>query len=310
MPKRAFESRMRPLLLCLLALVTGCSGTPTSGTQLSAARAFSVTRPQAVLHGKHLGSGPPLILVHGGADHRIFHPVLDRLASEFTVVFYDQRGYGATEVSEAAPSTTLATDVADLDAIRAHFGWQKVSVLAYSHGGPIGLEYARTSSARLSKLILLATYSDNETRIRLAQKPASAVVADESRRKQLRELDQLDLSEDERKVREFMITPHFFHERELARTDVEFWLASKCIDSGDKRWRSPRTKVFTELLREIATDTLVLCGELDRITPLQHSRRMAQLLPNARLGVLSGCGHLCHADDSESFIRAVREYLR
>jgi len=300
---------MRPLLLCLLALLAACSGAPSGGPQQTAT-AFAVARPHAVLHGKHVGSGPPLILVHGGADHRIFHPVLDRLADEFTVVFYDQRGYGATEVSDEAEATTLATDVADLDAIRAHFGWQDVSVLAYSHGGPIGLEYARTHAERLSKLILLATYSNNEERIMLAQKPATAVVQNEGRRKQVEALDALDLSAEERQVREFMITPHFFHERELARADVAFWLSSKCIDSGDKRWRSPRTKVFTELLVEITTDTLVLCGELDRITPLPHSRRMAHCLPNGILSVLSGCGHLCYADDPESFLRAVREYLR
>lgn len=301
---------MRLPWLCSLTLViAACSGTPSGGGD-GRAVTFTLQRDGAVVHGKYLGSGPPLILVHGGADHRIFHPVLDRLADEFTVVFYDQRGYGATEVDEDEPPTTLATDIADLDAIRQFFRWQEVSLLAYSHGGPIGLEYAQRHPDHLSKLILLATYSDNEARIALAQQPASEVVHDPVRKAKVRALDELDLSPEERAVREFLITPHFFHERELAHADVEFWLASKCIDSGDKRWRSPRTKVFTELLPQIEAETLVLCGELDRITPLAHSRRMARALPNGRLGVLAGCGHLCHADDPETFLRDVREFLR
>jgi pimeloyl-ACP methyl ester carboxylesterase len=39
-------------------------------------------------------------------------------------------------------------------------------------------------------------------------------------------------------------------------------------------------------------ETLIVVGDKDLLTPEEHSRRMAQLLPNAELLVLAGAGHL------------------
>ncbi|WP_420479302.1 alpha/beta fold hydrolase [Brevundimonas sp. FT23028] len=45
-------------------------------------------------------------------------------------------------------------------------------------------------------------------------------------------------------------------------------------------------------LRAFAGPALVLCGEVDRITPPEGHREMAALLPNAELVIAPGCGHL------------------
>lgn len=45
-------------------------------------------------------------------------------------------------------------------------------------------------------------------------------------------------------------------------------------------------------LRAFAGPALVLCGEVDQITPPQGHREMAALLPDAELVVAPGCGHL------------------
>ncbi|MEU7893564.1 alpha/beta hydrolase [Nonomuraea sp. NPDC049152] len=41
-----------------------------------------------------------------------------------------------------------------------------------------------------------------------------------------------------------------------------------------------------------SVETLVLVGDLDRLTPLVHSRRIADALPSARLVVVQGAGHM------------------
>ena len=38
--------------------------------------------------------------------------------------------------------------------------------------------------------------------------------------------------------------------------------------------------------------THVLVGELDRLTPVRHAQRLAELVPHARLDVLPGAGHM------------------
>jgi pimeloyl-ACP methyl ester carboxylesterase len=46
-----------------------------------------------------------------------------------------------------------------------------------------------------------------------------------------------------------------------------------------------------EALAATNTPALVIGGELDRITPVAFSRRMAELLPDAELHVLDDAGH-------------------
>jgi pimeloyl-ACP methyl ester carboxylesterase len=46
------------------------------------------------------------------------------------------------------------------------------------------------------------------------------------------------------------------------------------------------------LLPRITAPTLVLCGDADQITPLEHAREIAHLLPDAELQLVPGTGHL------------------
>jgi pimeloyl-ACP methyl ester carboxylesterase len=46
------------------------------------------------------------------------------------------------------------------------------------------------------------------------------------------------------------------------------------------------------LLPTIACPTLVLCGDADLVTPLEHSREIAAGVPGAELQVVERCGHM------------------
>jgi 3-oxoadipate enol-lactonase len=54
--------------------------------------------------------------------------------------------------------------------------------------------------------------------------------------------------------------------------------------------------------------TLVLCGDRDRFN-LKLSRRLAELLPDARFEVVPGAGHVANLDNPEAFNRLLRDFL-
>ncbi|HWS72009.1 MAG TPA: alpha/beta hydrolase, partial [Thermoanaerobaculia bacterium] len=66
------------------------------------------------------GAGTPLMLVNGGPgfDHMYLHVsnVWETLAKSRAVVFYDQRGNGRSEALKPAQTSTLADQIADLEA--------------------------------------------------------------------------------------------------------------------------------------------------------------------------------------------------
>ncbi len=81
--------------------------------------------------------------------------------------------------------------------------------------------------------------------------------------------------------------------------------AQQKLGSADYRQASPLMRQTMSLaLREDLTDclpriqasTLLIWGELDDATPLSDGQRMEQLIPDAGLVVLKGCGHFAFAE--------------
>jgi proline iminopeptidase len=97
-----------------------------------------------------MGTGPPLLVCHGGPSN-----VCDSLMSDlagltpyFTLVFHDYRGSGQ---SSAAPEDTytFARLADDLEELRRHLHLGTVPVLAHSMGGLVAIEFAlRHGSAK------------------------------------------------------------------------------------------------------------------------------------------------------------------
>ena len=92
------------------------------------------------------GAGLPLVVVNGGPgfDHTYMHcsDAWDRVASKRKVVFYDQRDNGRSSELKEGQSCLLADQIADLDALRAHLGLEKMDLLGHSWGGYLVMAYA------------------------------------------------------------------------------------------------------------------------------------------------------------------------
>lgn len=107
------------------------------------------------------GSGPgtPLVVANGGPgfDHSylLCGDVWDRLAKGREVVFYDQRGNGrSSELKEGQPCG-LAEQIDDLDALRAHLGFEKIDLLGHSWGGYLVMAYAARHPDRIAHLMIV-----------------------------------------------------------------------------------------------------------------------------------------------------------
>ena len=66
---------------------------------------------------------------------------------------------------------------------------------------------------------------------------------------------------------------------------------------------------LTSRLEELQVPTIVFWGRDDRIFPLAHGRRAAQLIPEGQLRVFEQCGHWPHLEVSQVFNRALLEFL-
>ncbi|WP_367137464.1 alpha/beta fold hydrolase [Saccharothrix sp. HUAS TT1] len=100
------------------------------------------------------GRGEPLVLCHGGPGlWDVFDGLAELLANRVRVIRWDQRGGGR---SEREGPYTLARTLADLDAVRVHFGLTRMAVLGHSWGAAVALHYALDYPNRVSSLVYVS----------------------------------------------------------------------------------------------------------------------------------------------------------
>jgi haloacetate dehalogenase len=105
------------------------------------------------------GSGPPLLLLHGyPQSHLIWHRVAGALATRFTVVATDLRGYGQSSKPPGNPDhanyskRTMALD--QLEVMR-QLGFAAFAVCGHDRGARVGHRLAADHPDAVTKLMLL-----------------------------------------------------------------------------------------------------------------------------------------------------------
>src|SRR6476619_5519639 len=89
------------------------------------------------------GSGPPLLCHPGGPGGAAgYFGELPGLAAKRTLVLLDPRGTGDSDRPADASAYDLSDYVADVEALRAHLGLQRVDLLGHSHGGFVAMAWA------------------------------------------------------------------------------------------------------------------------------------------------------------------------
>ena len=103
---------------------------------------------------------PPVIFLHGGpgiADMRADAPYLRGLAAAgFDVFLYDQLGAGRSTRLADPNGYTLASAVADLDAVRQAIGAERVDLLGYSWGATLAAAYLAAHPNRVAKVVFIS----------------------------------------------------------------------------------------------------------------------------------------------------------
>src|ERR1700733_8601416 len=100
----------------------------------------------------------PIIVANGGPGlshiYMLQNDVWTRLSHNRQIVFYDQRGTGKSERVKPDASWDMDAQVADMEAVRAKFGFQKFDLVGDSYGGLLALAYASAHPEHVERLVL------------------------------------------------------------------------------------------------------------------------------------------------------------
>ncbi len=119
----------------------------------------SIDTGEAVIHLRHGGSGPPLLLLHGHPQtHVMWHKIAPRLSQQFTVVAADLRGYGDSSKPPATPDHAPYSKRAmarDQIEVMRQLGFEQFFVAGHDRGGRCAYRMALDHPERVLKLAVL-----------------------------------------------------------------------------------------------------------------------------------------------------------
>lgn len=254
-----------------------------------------------VLWAAELGRGEPLVLCHGGPGlWDVFDGLAELLANRLRVIRWDQRGGGR---SEREGPYTMARTLADLDAIRVHFGLTRTALLGHSWGAEVALHYALAHPDRVSSLVYVSgtglghDWHDEFRRnlaARLGDEPVPDGAAGREAAVRLWSADFADPATARRRAEE-LATPWFGVNEEAN--------AALVAES-----RTRREEDLVARCRELAVPTLIVDGAADP-RPRWAVDSLADALPDVARVVLPGAGHVPWVESPGSFGWAVLAHL-
>jgi len=237
------------------------------------------------------GAGAPLVLIHGfPLDHNMWDALLPHLEGA-DVLLPDLRGFGGSAIVDG--TYTIADMAQDVIALLDALKIEKAAIVGHSMGGYVALEIARKVPGRVAGLGLVSTQALPDAPDRKAGRYATAekvgdqgsvVVADSMAPK---------LSADPQHV-------SALHKLILGQPPAGVMGAlaamAERVDS-------------TELLSTFKFPVAIVHGLADALIPVERSREMKALIPQASLTEIQDVGHMPMLDAPFETAKALKEGL-
>ncbi len=224
------------------------------------------------------GAGAPLILLHGGLGNADYWGnQVPAFAEHYQVIVADSRGHGrSTRTDQPYSYQLMASDVLTL---MDYLKIEKAAIVGWSDGGIIGLDLAMNHAERLTKLFAFgANYNVAGLRDDIGSNRTFNAYIEKA-------------GEDYGR---------------LSKTPDQY---NAFVEQISGMWNSQPDYTPAQLGR-ISVPTVIADGGHDEGIRQEHTKKLAALIPGARLLVLPDVSHFAMWQNPAEFNQAVLDFLR
>jgi proline iminopeptidase len=319
--------KIEKLALWLAMLLVACHSTalaPAPATTPALATEGQVPGDGAALFYRMVGSGPDvLVMIHGGPGMDMgymladFHP----LEQHHRLLFYDQRGGGRSELlRDDAALYTMERHVADLEALRRHFGLERMTLVAHSFGPAIAASYAMAHPDRVARMILIGPVPPRaaDMEARYAASIDSRLTADERAELAKQEDAILHGADPVAACRAYWaigVKPRLARPELASKITGDFCSAGPAAIRAGMAVAGPHTSEslgawdFRPGLARVAAPTLIIHGEAEAI-PMDLVEEWTTALPHAALVKVPGASHFPYVERPDLVWPAIEAFLK
>ena len=237
------------------------------------------------------GHATPIVFLHGvGSDKSVWHPQREHFGKERRAIAFDYPGYGD---SDPAPEATSRDDyAAAILSAMGELAVERAHVCGLSLGGVVAIAMHAQAPDRCASLILADTFAVHPQG-RAIYERSLAGSRDLPAMAEAR-VDALLAQPADPQVRREVVET-------MSRIDpAAYRVGAEAVWLADQRGRAQGIRI----------PTLILCGDQDLITPVDLSSELANLIPDARMHVIAGAGHLTNLEKPAEFNRIVQDFVQ
>jgi 3-oxoadipate enol-lactonase len=245
------------------------------------------------VHG--LGSGKPAIVFINslGTDHRIWDTVVAELAGEFTILTFDKRGHGLSDLGQ--PPYRIEDFSQDLAGLLDHYGLTNVILCGLSVGG----------------LIALSLYEQRPDLVRaiLFADTAHKIGTPEFWKARIDAVLQNGIASILEPIMSRWFTAPY---RVADNADYQGYctmLVRQPVEGYAGTCAAIRDADFTEVARRLAVPVLCVVGAEDGSTPPELVRSLAELVPGAGYELIPGAAHIPCVEAPDAFLAHLRRFI-
>ncbi len=229
------------------------------------------------------------LLLHGGPGMTEYlAPLSDELDGLLTTARYQQRGLAPSAIDGPV---SVEDEVADAMSVIAALGWERPIVIGHSWGGYLAMHIGTAHADKIGGLVIIDSLGAVDRGGQREFGPNLRRGLSPERLNRLDALEQIEApTQDEMREHLEILWPNYFGDPAGAPPMPHFDFAT----NNEETWMSIqyhfRKGTLARRLPHVDVPTLVIHGELSPI-PLSQGRRIAALIPDARLAVVKGGGH-------------------
>lgn len=230
-------------------------------------------------HYEEAGTGEPLLLLHGGLGTALLHfwREIAFFAAHYHVIAPDLRGYGRSSPPRRFPNDFYYRDADDMASLIEALSLAPMHVAGWSDGGVVALILAIERPDLVRSLAIWGA----QARFTPEEREGWNGLADAS-----------TWSEGARN-------------RFTEAQGPQNWpqILQRMLDGYNAFYDAHAGDAVSARLGEVRAPALILHGSDDALVPVLHAHELARGIPNARLTIYEGAGHVLHRE-RESALRA------
>lgn len=239
-------------------------------------------------HKKHAGGGKhPVVLIHGAGGSHLYWPANIRRLEGYEVYALDLPGHGRSPQTLQESILAYAESIADWIVAAS---LQQAVVIGHSMGSAIAMTLALKSSRLIAGLGLLGSGA----RLKVNPQVLEQIGDAETLLATVHRVTQWSFSSQAPEILTSLA------EKRLAEAGPQVlhsdFLACNAFD-------------VTADLYKIMQPALIICGQEDKMTPVQESRYLAENIPNARLALVPEAGHMLMLEKPELVAHLLDDFL-